>query len=233
MNYIDVNFKSLKKYIKNIVIENNLLIKKINIIAVSKNQNIDIIKQAILSGINNFGENYLQESISKIIELKKYKNINWHFIGKIQSNKTKTIAQYFDWCQTIDQEKSAILLNKYRLKKLTPMNVLIQINISRESNKNGVNNIQECHQLAKTISLMPNLHLRGIMAMPKINKDFIETQNQYKKIKIIFDELKKQYTSIDTLSLGTSYDIKESLLATSNMIRIGRNIFHKQKCYKK
>ncbi|QCI21257.1 YggS family pyridoxal phosphate-dependent enzyme [Buchnera aphidicola (Hyperomyzus lactucae)] len=227
MNYIDVNFKLLKKNIKNIISENNLVIKKIKIIAVSKNQNVDIIKKAILSGINNFGENYVQESIVKIKELKKYTNITWHFIGKIQSNKTKIIAQYFDWCQTIDQEKTAILLNQHRPKNFIPINVLIQINISKELNKNGVNNVEDCYELAEKISLMPHLNLRGIMAMPEIQKDFTKNENQYKKIKIIFNKLKKKYTSIDTLSLGTSDDIKESLLATSNMIRIGRNIFHK------
>ncbi len=102
------------------------------------------------------------------------------------------------------------------------MNVLIQVNISEESNKNGIN-INDCKELAKIISLMPHLNLRGIMAMPSKQKN----NAQYNKTKIIFDQLRKKYPLVDTLSLGTSFDIQESLLASSNMIRIGRHIFNK------
>ncbi|WAI19248.1 MAG: YggS family pyridoxal phosphate-dependent enzyme [Buchnera aphidicola (Brevicoryne brassicae)] len=193
---------------------------------VTKNQNIDIIEQSILLGIKEFGENYAKEGVCKIQKLQKYKNIIWHFIGKIQSNKTKIVAQNFDWCQTINTEKIALLLNQYRPKNLLPINVLIQINVSKEPNKNGIN-INEYQKLAKVISLMPNLNLRGIMAMPEIKKNIIDNNIQYKKIKIIFNQLKRKYASVDTLSLGTSFDIKKSLLAESNMIRIGRNIFNK------
>ncbi|WP_395765411.1 YggS family pyridoxal phosphate-dependent enzyme [Buchnera aphidicola (Myzus persicae)] len=209
-----------------IIKENNLSSKKITIIAATKNQNINIIKKAISIGIKEFGENYIQESIVKIQELKNYKNIVWHFIGKIQSKKTKIIAKNFDWCQTIDRNKIAILLNQYRPKNLLPINVLIQINISQEENKNGIS-IQDYQKLAELINVLPNLNLRGIMAMPEIKKNVIDNQIQYKKIKIIFEKLKKQYASIDTLSLGTSLDIKESLLAHSNMIRIGQSLFNR------
>ncbi|QCI16196.1 YggS family pyridoxal phosphate-dependent enzyme [Buchnera aphidicola] len=226
MNYIYLNFKNLKKNIENIIIENNILIKKIKIIAVSKNQNINTLKKTILLGINNFGENYLQESIPKIKKLKKY-NIIWHFIGKIQSNKVKMITKYFDWCQTVDRKKIAFLLNKHRPKNLLPINVLIQVNVSQDLHKNGIN-IKDCYQLAEIVSSMSNVCLRGVMAMPSITTNIIENKKQYETIKFIFKQLKDKYKSIDTLSLGTSNDIKESLLATSNMIRIGRNIFNKQ-----
>ncbi|QCO71089.1 YggS family pyridoxal phosphate-dependent enzyme [Buchnera aphidicola (Macrosiphum euphorbiae)] len=215
-----------KKKIQDIIKDNNLPLKKIKIIAVSKNQNINIIEQAILSGINNFGENYLQESIVKIKKLQKYKHITWHFIGKIQSNKTKKIAQNFSWCQTIDREKIAILLNKFRPKNLLPINVLIQINNCKELTKNNID-VDQFQKLAKVISSMPNLSLRGIMAMPLMKKNIVANNIQYEKIKTIFNQLKRKYSSVDTLSLGTSLDIKESLLATSNMIRIGRDIFNR------
>ncbi|WP_236854846.1 YggS family pyridoxal phosphate-dependent enzyme [Buchnera aphidicola] len=193
--------------------------------AVSKNQKVDIIKQSILSGIQEFGENYIQEAILKIQKFKKYKHITWHFIGKIQSNKTKLVAKNFDWCQTVDREKIVFLLNKYRPKNLLPINVLIQINISKEPKKNGID-ITEYQTLAKIISSMPNINLRGIMAMPKITKNIVNTNLQYQIIKKTFHQLKQQYTSVDTLSLGTSFDIENSLLNDSNMIRIGRNIFN-------
>ncbi|ACL30338.1 YggS family pyridoxal phosphate-dependent enzyme [Buchnera aphidicola str. APS (Acyrthosiphon pisum)] len=198
--------------------------KKITIIAVSKNRNINNIEEAIRSGINNFGENYLQESLIKIENLKKYKNITWHFIGKIQSNKTKKIAQNFSWCQTVDREKIAVLLNKFRPKNLPPINVLIQINNLKELQNNRY--IDQYQELAQLILSMPNLNLRGIMAVPSIKTNVIENNLQYEKIKTIFNRFKRQYSSVDTLSLGTSVDIKESLLATSNMVRIGRNIFN-------
>lgn len=198
--------------------------KKITIIAVSKNRNINNVEEAIRSGINNFGENYLQESLIKIENLKKYKNITWHFIGKIQSNKTKKIAQNFSWCQTVDREKIAVLLNKFRPKNLPPINVLIQINNLKELQNNRY--IDQYQELAQLILSMPNLNLRGIMAVPSIKTNVIENNLQYEKIKTIFNRFKRQYSSVDTLSLGTSVDIKESLLATSNMVRIGRNIFN-------
>lgn len=226
MKNISLNFNLVKKKIQKIIEENHLPLKNIKIIAASKNRSIDAMKEAISAGIKEFGENYIQESIIKIRELKHHKNIVWHFIGKIQSKKTKIIAQKFDWCQTIDREKIAILLNKHRPKNLSPINVLIQINSSNEKSKNGVS-INNYQQLAKIIHLMPYLNFRGIMAMPSINNDSIQSKLEYKKIQIVFQKLQKQYTSVDTLSLGTSFDIKQSLLATSNMIRIGNCIFNK------
>ncbi|QCI24582.1 YggS family pyridoxal phosphate-dependent enzyme [Buchnera aphidicola (Muscaphis stroyani)] len=224
MNNIKLNLKLLKKNIQTIIEKKNLLSSKIKIVAVSKNQSIEKIKKAILLGQNDFGESYIQESINKIKRLKTNKNINWHFIGKIQSNKVKKIAKYFSWCQTIDRERIAILLNRHRSQYLIPMNVLMQINISQESRKNGID-INEYHKLAKTISLMPYLNFRGIMAMPSIQKNNIHAEKEYKKIQSIFNVLKKTYDSIDTLSVGTSSDMENALIFKSNMLRIGRSIF--------
>lgn len=224
MNTINSNIKIIKNKIKYCLNKNKNFIKNIKIVAVSKNQEVNKIKLAISSGIYEFGENYVQEGIKKIQKLKNYKNIIWHFIGKVQSNKTKIIAENFDWCQTVDQEKTAILLNKYRFKKSFPMNVLIQINISNEINKNGIC-IKNYKKLAKVISSMPNLNLRGIMIMPSIKKHFIKKDDDYKNGNIIFHQLQKKYKSVDTFSLGTSFDIEKSLLFQSNMIRIGRCIF--------
>lgn len=224
MKKININIEIIKKKIKTFLKKNNNPLKKVKIIAVSKNQEIDKMKLVISSGIYEFGENYVQEGINKIQKLKKYKNIVWHFIGKVQSNKTKIIAENFDWCQTIDREKIAILLNKYRAKSLFPMNVLMQINISDEINKNGIC-IKNYKKLAKIISLMPNLNFRGIMIMPSIKEGIIKKNDSYKNGSVIFNELKKEYQSIDTLSLGTSFDIEKALFFQSNMIRIGRFIF--------
>ncbi|WP_343154208.1 YggS family pyridoxal phosphate-dependent enzyme [Buchnera aphidicola] len=224
MKNIKNNIQNLKKKIQYSLKNNDSLIKKIKIIAASKNQSVEKIQMALSSGIYEFGENYIQEGIKKIKQLKQNNKIIWHFIGKVQSKKTKLVAQYFDWCQTIDREKIAILLNKYRTNKKLPINVLIQINISKEKNKNGID-IENYHNLANVVSKMPHLNFRGIMAMPN-NKIETTNYNDYKNIQNIFNILKKQYKSVDTLSLGTSIDIKSALIYNSNMIRIGKNIFN-------
>ncbi|ALD15474.1 hypothetical protein IX46_02840 [Buchnera aphidicola (Aphis glycines)] len=204
--------------------KNKTELKKVKIVAASKNQSVEKIQIALLSGIYNFGENYVQEGIDKIKKLKKNNQIIWHFIGKIQSRKTKLVAQNFDWCQTIDREKIAILLNKYRTSKKPPINVLIQVNISEEPNKNGVS-IKNYQQLAIIVSKMTNLKFRGIMALPKQTQGKIQYRD-YQDVKNIFNVLKNQYESVDTLSLGTSFDIKTAITYNSNMIRIGKSIFH-------
>ncbi|QIQ41544.1 MAG: YggS family pyridoxal phosphate-dependent enzyme [Buchnera aphidicola (Aphis urticata)] len=223
MNNIEHNIKILKNKIQYLLKNNDTELKKIKIIAASKNQSVENIQTALLSGIYEFGENYIQEGINKIKKLKQNNKIIWHFIGKLQSKKTKLVAQYFDWCQTIDREKIAILLNKYRTNKQVPINVLIQINISKEDNKNGIS-IKNYHKLAEIVSKMSNLNFRGIMAMPKKKKEIIKYQD-YKNISDIFNILKHKYQSVDTLSLGTSFDIKTAIMYNSNMIRIGKNIF--------
>ncbi|QCI16772.1 YggS family pyridoxal phosphate-dependent enzyme [Buchnera aphidicola (Aphis craccivora)] len=224
MKNIENNIKILKKKIQYSLENNNSLLKKIKIIAASKNQSVEKIQIVLSSGIYEFGENYIQESIHKIKKLKKNNKIIWHFIGKLQSKKTKLVAQYFDWCQTIDREKIAILLNKYRTNKKIPMNVLIQINISQEENKNGIY-IKNYKKLANIVSKMPNLNFRGIMAMPKKEKEIIKYCD-YENIRNIFNILKNEYKSVDTLSLGTSFDVKTALMYNSNMIRIGKDIFN-------
>ncbi|QCI17347.1 YggS family pyridoxal phosphate-dependent enzyme [Buchnera aphidicola (Aphis helianthi)] len=223
MKNIEENIKILKKKIQNLLKNNNTFLKKIKIVAASKNQSSQKIQMALLSGIHEFGENYVQEGINKIRQLKQYNNIIWHFIGKLQSKKTKLVAQNFDWCQTIDREKIAFLLNQNRTNTQCPMNVLIQINISKEKNKNGID-IKQYQKLAKVVSEMPNLNFRGIMAMPKKEKTSIK-YSDYENIHNIFNILKDKYKSVDTLSLGTSFDITTALMYNSNMIRIGRDIF--------
>ncbi|QCI19063.1 YggS family pyridoxal phosphate-dependent enzyme [Buchnera aphidicola] len=222
MKNIENNIQTLKKKIKYLLRNNSSSLNNIKIIAASKNQSVQKIKIALSCGIYEFGENYVQEGIHKIKQLQKNHNIIWHFIGKLQSKKTKLVAQYFDWCQTIDREKIAILLNKYRKIKEVPINVLIQINISKEKNKNGVS-IEDYQKLSKTVSKMPYLNFRGIMVMPK--KETIK-YNNYKNINNIFNYLQKKYKSVDTLSLGTSFDMKTALMYNSNMIRIGKDIFN-------
>lgn len=198
--------------------------KKITVIAVSKKQSIFLIKQAINFGQNFFGENYVQEGLEKIQKLNYYKNIKWHFIGKIQSNKIKFISKNFSWCQTIDNFKVAKKLNETRPINLKPLNVLIQVNINNEKNKPGVS-IDTVKDLAKEITEFPKLKLRGLMAIPKTETNYEKQRLTFFKISKLMFSLKQLYLNCDTLSLGTSNEIENAIEAGSNMLRIGTSIF--------
>ncbi|CAL4324427.1 YggS family pyridoxal phosphate-dependent enzyme [Buchnera aphidicola] len=222
MSKIIKNIKKIKKEILYLSQKYKKKFPKIKLLIVTKKQKIKTLKTLIKNKYLSFGENYLQESLKKIKKLKK-KKIKWHFIGKIQSNKTKIIARKFSWCHTIDRKKIAFLLNKYRTNKIPPLKVLIQINISNEKTKNGTS-IKSLFKLAKYIKNLKNLKLKGIMALPNIRRSFLK-KDEYQEIKNSFKKMKKKYKNIDTLSLGTSQDFKKSILSGSTLIRIGKKIF--------
>ncbi|AAO27202.1 hypothetical protein bbp_497 [Buchnera aphidicola str. Bp (Baizongia pistaciae)] len=221
MKNIQKNIKKLKQKITNISKKFKINTQKIKLLAVSKNRSVNDIKKAILCGQNSFGENYVQESQPKI---KLFNNIEWHYIGQIQSNKAHIIAKNFSWCHTITNKKTAVLLNKYRPYSLPKLNTLIQINI-RDNTINIDDDIETIKQLAKTINSLDNLNLRGIMAMPYFKNTYLEQIQSYKYIHLYFDILKKKYTYIDTVSLGTSHDIQAALYSGSTLLRIGSSIF--------
>ena len=163
---------------ENISFINEKIKRNATIIAVSKKKSAELIKEAFESGVENFGENYLQEAIEKISFLKHLK-INWHFIGKIQSNKCKEIAKNFEWVHTVDRFKIAKLLNDNCPLNKT-INVLIQINIDKEESKSGIND-EEILSLAEGISSLPNLKLKGVMVIPKNESDKKLTEISFEK----------------------------------------------------
>lgn len=198
----------------------------IDLLAVSKTKPINLIQQAYDSGQRNFAENYLQEAVEKIAQLKSdYPDIVWHFIGKLQSNKAKLAAENFDWVQSIDSLKLAEKLNKLRPENLPVLNICIQVNITNEPQKSGVS-MSEINQLAEKISQLPRLRLRGLMAMGyaganNMAKNKVCYQNLYQ----VFQCLKSNYSSIDTLSLGMSQDMALAIEHGSTMVRVGTAIF--------
>jgi pyridoxal phosphate enzyme (YggS family) len=195
----------------------------VSLLAVSKTKPSALIEQAYLAGQYDFGENYLQEAIEKITELSNYPELIWHFIGPIQSNKTKQIANNFSWVHSLDREKIALRLNQHLNDDNchdTPLNICLQVNISNEVSKSGVD-IKDVFSLAKTVDNCDKLILRGIMAVPAQNA----TNTSYKKMQQLFWELKKQYPSVDTLSLGMSKDLDKAIAHNSTMVRIGTAIF--------
>lgn len=198
----------------------------ITLVAVSKAQSIEKIKAAFELGQIHFAENYLQESLPKIKELQN-QSIIWHYIGKVQSNKAKLIAQNFSWVETISSYKVADLLNKYRPIDLPPLNVCIQINISNEKNKAGVPP-KMILPLAQKITQLPKLKLRGLMAIPPHLTEFAAQLKIFHEVFLEFKKLQKSGMKVDTLSMGMSDDFAAAIAAGATSVRIGTAIFGKR-----
>ena len=207
---------------ENISFINEKIKRNATIIAVSKKKSAELIKEAFESGVENFGENYLQEAIEKISFLKHLK-INWHFIGKIQSNKCKEIAKNFEWVHTVDRFKIAKLLNDNCPLNKT-INVLIQINIDKEESKSGIND-EEILSLAEGISSLPNLKLKGVMVIPKNESDKKLTEISFEKTAKASMRLKDKFPHANEVSMGMSNDFELAIKKGSTMIRIGTGIF--------
>ena len=197
----------------------------VRLVAVSKGQGQEKILEVLKSGHNIFGENYLQEAIDKQKSLTDYK-IEWHFIGPIQSNKCKLIAENFSWVQSVDRIKVANKLND-SLKNQPSLNICLQVNISNEDSKSGLK-INEIDCLAKHINGLDKLKLRGLMAIPTNTNDAETLKGEYKQLKSIYESLREKYPSIDTLSMGMSNDYLLAIENGSNLVRIGSKIFGKR-----
>jgi len=197
----------------------------VKLLAVSKKQSIQQIEAAYTIGQRNFGESYLQEALQKIASLNStHLHYCWHFIGPIQSNKTAKIAQNFDWVHSVDRLKIAQRLNEQRSSDQAALNVCIQVNISRENSKAGIDQSQ-VSELAQSIQEMPRLKLRGLMAMPAPHTEFTQQQQAFKKMKHLFNLLRQQGFELDTLSMGTSQDWQAAISEGSTIIRLGTVLF--------
>lgn len=197
----------------------------IRLLAVSKTKPIEDIIAAYQAGQRCFGENYVQEGMAKILELQgHYPDIEWHFIGPLQSNKTNIVAQYFDWMHTVSRDKIAIRLNEQRPISMAPLNVCIQINISDEESKSGID-AEQMLPLAQLIAQLPHLTLRGLMAIPTATENSALQVQEFTKLKELFEQLKQHYPHIDTLSMGMSNDLDTAIACGSTMVRIGSAIF--------
>ena len=196
---------------------------EVKLLAVSKSQPADKLREAYVAGQRAFGENYVQEAIIKQTQLKDCA-IEWHFIGPMQSNKTQLIAQHFAWVHSVDRLKIAQRLNDARAQLLPPLNVCIQINSSDEESKSGVD-IDSLAILAKEIGAMPHLKLRGLMAIPAPTKDLAKQRAQFKIVGTAFKALQQQGFELDTLSIGMSDDYVAAIQEGATIVRIGSAIF--------
>lgn len=221
---IEQNLNKIQQQICQFSEKSHRLPQDIRLLAVTKTKPVSDIEQAIRVGQYCFGENYVQEGVEKIAYFKDNAQLEWHFIGSLQSKKTRLVAENFDWMQTLDRLKVAIRLNEQRPQKLAPLNVLIQINISDEKSKSGINP-NEMFAFAKEISQLPNLKLRGLMAIPKEEIELAKQKIALSKMQKLFEALKQLYPEVDTLSMGMSGDMQAAIECGSTMVRIGSAIF--------
>ena len=195
----------------------------VKLLAVSKTHPVETIRAAYQYGVRDFGENYAKEAIEKIKQIAA-PDITWHFIGPIQSNKTREIAEHFQWAHSVDRLKIAIRLNEQRPAELPPLNVCIQVNISQEDSKSGLA-LSDAPALCNAISTMPRLRLRGLMAIPAPCEDFEQQRRIYRPLAAVFRELSYLYPNFDTLSIGMSSDYDAAIAEGSTIVRIGTAIF--------
>ena len=199
----------------------------VRLLAVSKTKSVAEISTAFEAGQSAFGENYVQEGVDKIQYFQAQGlQLEWHFIGPLQSNKTRLVAEHFDWMQTLERAKIADRLNEQRPADKAPLNVLIQINISDEETKSGISP-HEMLNLAKHIENLPHLRLRGLMAIPAPTENIAEQESAFKKMAALFEQLKQAFPAqpIDTLSMGMTDDMSSAIKCGSTMVRIGTAIF--------
>ncbi|MCG7530922.1 YggS family pyridoxal phosphate-dependent enzyme [Psychrobium sp. MM17-31] len=195
----------------------------VQLIAVSKTKPVEDITEAITAGQRDFGENYVQEGVEKVTHFND-KSLTWHFIGPLQSNKSRQVAEHFDWVHTIDRLKIAKRLNEQRGVYQQPLQVLIQVNISGEDSKSGVLPT-EVMSLAKEIVSFERLTLRGLMTIGVKTDDVDVINQQFSTMNELLTQLKTQYTTVDTLSMGMSSDIEHAINNGSTMVRVGSAIF--------
>lgn len=224
---IQHNLQEIHKKIENACEQIKRPQSSVKLLAVSKTKPVADILMAYKAGQIAFGENYVQEGVEKIQHFESQDiTLEWHFIGPLQSNKSRLVAEHFDWIQTLDRAKIADRLNEQRPAHKAPLNVLIQVNISDEESKSGIQP-EEILSLAKHIENLPHLRLRGLMAIPAPTNDITEQENAFKKMEVLFEQLKQAFPTqqIDTLSMGMTDDMASAITCGSTMIRIGTAIF--------
>ena len=223
---IVTNIDHINDRIRNACILNNRNVQDITLVAVSKRKNNELIKFALDHGIKDFGENYAQEMKEKS-ETIDSDEINWHFIGPIQTNKIKIIAKHAHWVHTLDRERVIKKLDSECKKIDKNINAFIQVNISNENTKNGCDP-KDIIEVGKLVESMTNINLKGLMFLPKLNVDPIENKRVMKLAKELSLKLQAINNNANAISLGTTSDYEEAIANGSTMLRIGESIFGKR-----
>lgn len=197
--------------------------ESVQLLAVSKTWPLACILEAAAAGQNAFGENYVQEGVDKVIAAVDHK-LTWHFIGPLQSNKTRLVAEHFAWVHSIERLKIAERLSAQRPPTLPPLQVCVQINVSGEASKSGCAP-DEALKLCQAISALPGLQLRGLMAIPEAADDYAAQCAPFRQLREIYEHLRTAGLPLDTLSMGMSHDLEAAIAEGATLVRIGTAIF--------
>ncbi len=197
----------------------------VQLLPVSKTRPATVIAQVARAGYHAFGESYLQEALGKQDELRDQGlDLQWHFIGPIQSNKTQLIAQHFRWVHSVAREKIARRLNEQRPAALPALNICLQVNLSGETSKSGIS-LAELSALAVSVIALPRLRLRGLMAIPARESNFAQQRAAFRQLREAFEALNASGLALDTLSMGMSADLEAAIAEGATIVRIGSDIF--------
>lgn len=227
MSVIRQNLQAVRQRITDAADSARRDVHGIELLAVSKTFGADAVIAAAEAGQSAFGENYLQEALDKIATIRAMRpdlSLEWHFIGPIQSNKTRPIAEHFDWVHSVDREKIAQRLSEQRPPHLPPLNICLQVNISGEASKSGVLPA-DAAAVAQSIAALPRVRLRGLMAIPEPGGDEVQQRAPFGQLRALFEQLRAGGLELDTLSMGMSADMAAAIAEGATIVRIGSAIF--------
>ena len=227
MSTIEQNLQAVRESIAQAAADAQRAPADVTLLAVSKTFGADAVLDAMRAGQAAFGENYLQEALDKIAFVKAAAPQHapaWHFIGPIQSNKTRPIAEHFGWVHTVEREKIAARLSEQRPVGLPDLNICLQVNISGEASKSGVTPA-ELPALAHAVAQLPRLRLRGLMAIPEPETELTLQRAAFAQLRALYEQLKAEGLALDTLSMGMSADLRAAVLEGATIVRVGSAIF--------
>lgn len=224
MSAIADNLQAVRKRIAQATVSAGRTPESVHLLAVSKTKPLADVLEAARAGQTAFGENYAQEGVDKLLAASHAGDLVWHFIGPLQSNKTRLVAEHFDWVHSVDRLKIAERLSQQRPANLPPLNICVQVNVSGEASKSGCAPA-ETESLCQAVAALPGLRLRGLMAIPEAADDFPAQRQPFRQLRQIFEQLKHQGLALDTLSMGMSHDLEAAIAEGATLVRIGTAIF--------
>ena len=228
MSKIDKNLQAVKRHISDAALTASRVPSSVSLLAISKSHPALAIIEAAKAGQRAFGENYEQEAVRKIQQIREIApelRLEWHFVGPVQSNKTRSIATHFDWVHSIDRERIAQRLSDQRPGELAPLNVCLQVNISQEASKSGIEDEEAVFELARTVAALPRLRLRGLMAIPEPEDDPDRQHDPFRQLRDLYDRMRSKGYDLDTLSMGMTADMDAAIAEGATIVRIGTAIF--------
>lgn len=222
---IEPRLQAVKARIRQACVQAGRSPDEVTLLAVSKTQPPQAVREAAAAGLREFGENYVQEALDKMAALADLRaQLTWHLIGPLQSNKTRVVAEHFDWVHSVDRLKIAQRLSDQRPQGLAPLNVCLQVNVSGEATKSGVAP-SELLDLAQAVAALPGLRLRGLMSIPEPTEDPAAQRAAHRTLRTLWEQLRAAGLTLDTLSMGMSADVESAIAEGSTLVRVGTALF--------